>query len=133
MSLTNHEFTTLDQKTASGNSEKWKIPALTMLLVAARITASSGTSPTMGLWLQWSPDGTNWYDLPYDAQLTKNTAAADLTANTSKRNINGTALATGASLHTALYRHVPAGYLRAIWVFGGTTPTFTFEVQGDAK
>lgn len=133
MALVSTELSAASQKNASGNTDKFKVPALSMLALFLRVTASSGTTPTLGLWLQWSPDGTNWYDVPYDLQLTSNPAAADLTANASKRNVNGAALATGAGSHVGVFKHVPSGYIRGIWVMAGTTPTFDFQIYAEGK
>lgn len=131
MSQRDVEALTLKNRSADGQSDEILTPTATMMAVQLDIDASGGTSPTLGVWMQWSGDGgNNWVDLPYDQQLTSNTAAPDLTGNTDKRNINGTALATGAGDHTAIYKHVPAGRVRAAYVIGGSSgPNFTFGVR----
>lgn len=119
-------------QTASGNSASKSIPTGSIAVVNLNITATSGT-PSLDAWLQGSDDGTTWYDLPYDQQLSSASAATDLTANTDKRNINGTSSATGTGKHVATYKHLACRYVRLSWVISGSTPSLTFESALELK
>jgi hypothetical protein len=104
--------------TASGNSPTWDLAEISekmpsehigadWLGLFVRITAVSGTSPTMSVALEISEDGTNWQALA--ASFTGLNAAG----------INSTRV-------TAAY---PARFLRLSYTLGGTTPSFTFEAR----
>jgi len=119
---------------STGNSAAFPVPTMSMLMVAVDITAVSGTTPTMGIYLQVSDDGgTTWFDMPYDLQLTFAAAAADVTAFTARRNINGSALAAGTAKYLAIYKEIPGDTVRLAWVIGGTTPSFTFSASAVGK
>lgn len=69
------------------------------------VTAASGTTPSLTVTVQDSPDGTTW--------TTRDTFAAKTTTGTETRTI-------------------PPGldvFQRVAWVITGTTPSFTFSVQ----
>ena len=85
-------------ETAAGAGGAMASPTLTMLEVFLDVTAHAGTTPVFNAWLQSSWDaGTSWFDVPYDQQLNDAEAtAADQTANTNKRNVNGTANVTAS-------------------------------------
>lgn len=79
------------------------------LRVFVVVTAVSGTSPTLTVALQDSPDGTNWPAL-----------ATTLTGSSPSITATGTYVFD-----------VTGGFgdiLRPIWTIGGTTPSFTFTV-----
>ena len=70
------------------------------------VTAVSGTTPTMDIVLQDSPDNVTWYDIPTGA-FTQATAI-------SAQRIVATQL---------------GGYVRAVITIGGATPSFTFSLD----
>lgn len=70
------------------------------------VTAAAGTTPTLDVSFQDSPDGTTWYDIP-SAAFTQATAAS-----------RGRLVVTGVG-----------PYLRAVATIGGTSPSFTFTVE----
>lgn len=114
-------------QTATGQSPKRQIKTATMGVVSINTTVVTGTTPVFNAWLEYSPDnGTTWLEVPYDQQLTTTGTAADTTANTNKRNINGTANRTTTGKDTAKYNHLAAGHYRLAWIITGTTPSFTF-------
>ena len=92
--------------TASTNSPVLTLTNLTPTILAyLNVTAASGTSPTLTVAFQDSPDGINWYPIPSGAF----------------------SAVTAAGLSRLV---VPAGtavgsYLRAVLTAGGTTPSFT--------
>lgn len=69
------------------------------------VTAASGTTPTLDVTVQTSPDATNW------------TSVGTFTQKTT----------TGSQTKTffGLDR-----YVQVIWTIAGTTPSFTFDVSG---
>jgi hypothetical protein len=90
----------------------------------------SGTSPTMNVQLQWSPDaGTTW--LAY-GPVTGNVTATGNTATLlvypthfdDASSTTATALAFGATVSKALNAPLPRTW-RLVYTIGGTTPSFT--------
>lgn len=79
------------------------------LTVTLDVTAAGGTSPTLDVKLQHSPDGGKWSDL-------------------------GTAFAqkTGVSREVKAFTQLH-GYLRVVWTIGGTGPSFTFSVEATER
>lgn len=128
------EFHASAAETATGATSWIPIPTFSMFMVGLDITAASGTTPALSLWLQGSDDGgLTAFDFPYDLQLTLNAAAADLTANTNRRNITGTAAVAAPGKHIAIYKEIPTDAVRLSWVISGTTPSFTFSASGVGK
>jgi len=114
-------------QTATGQSSARQVKTATMGAVTINTTAVSGTTPVFNGWLEHSPDdGTTWMEVPYDQQLTTTGTAADVAANTNRRNINGTGNRTTTGKDTAVYKHLAAGHYRLAWIITGTTPSFTF-------
>jgi len=105
------------------------LPACSRLYTVLNITAASGTTPTLDVWIQGSADGLTWADLPYDTALINSTAAGDVTASTGRRNINGTTSAVAVGTFIAGYLTTVFPAYRVEWVIGGTTPSFTFDVK----
>ena len=130
MSKSNTELLASAVQSASGNSASFPIRTQTMAVVGIDITATSGTSEALDIWLQVSDDGGDtWYDFIYSQQMTSDDAAADINAAATNRNINGVSSALDVGKHLAIYRHLPAGHVRLKWVISGTTPTFTFSAS----
>lgn len=71
------------------------------------VTAASGTLPTLGVAIQTSHDGSTWRELGAFTGLT--------TTGSQRISLGG------------LDR-----YVRAVWTIGGTNPSFTFSVSGEA-
>ena len=77
------------------------------LSLLVNVTASSGTTPTLDLTIEWSHDGTNWaVGQPAD----------------SFTQITGTTVVV--KQFTA-----KAPQYRIRWTIGGTTPSFTFTIS----
>lgn len=131
------EILTSAARTADGNSDAVSIPTATMLALFTDITALSGTGPTLGAWLEWSPDkGTTWFVVPYDLHIRTDATltAADVSADANKRNATGTSTThTAGDRHVAIYKHVPAGHVRVNYKIGGTGPSFTFSSRLQGK
>lgn len=70
-------------------------------------TAVSGTSPSLTLSVEWSDDGTTWFQADPADQFTAITAVG-------KKAKSFT---------------VKAPFMRTVWTISGTTPSFTFAVK----
>jgi hypothetical protein len=81
-----------------------------VIALFVKVTAITGTTPTLDVKIQESPDGTDWYDVPSFA-----TAQFTTTGSESVRLTVGTKLAEK---------------VRVVWTIGGTaSPTATFSVH----
>jgi phage gp36-like protein len=100
----------VDTQTAGGTGSSVDIGELrTALKVQGDVVAASGTSPSLGLQVQTSPDGTSWR---FAAQFPSVLAPAPL---------------------PPFYLYDLARYVRLVWTIGGTdTPSFTFSLSGEA-
>lgn len=72
------------------------------------VTAASGTTPTLDVAIETSKDGTNW------------------------RSLGSFAQKTGVSSERKSFVGVDR-FIRANAAIGGTTPSFTYSVSGEAK
>lgn len=101
-------FVPSSARTTNGNSGAFKLPGNAAALnVAVNVTAVSGTTPSMTVSVQWSNDGSTWYDGdPVDA----------LTALTAVK---------------AAAKQFPAKgqYARLVWAITGSTPSLTFTAD----
>jgi len=95
-------------RTTSGNSgTAISTERQNNIALLVNVTASSGTTPTLNVTVQWSADGVNFAPGdPADAftQITGNVAAAKAFA-------------------------VKGAFWRPAWAIAGTTPSFTFTVD----
>jgi hypothetical protein len=98
-------------RTTNGSSSVlWTGGCITGIVIEVRVTAASGTTPQLNLFLEDTFDGTNWNQV-----ATVNAAAITTTGATVKR-IN--------------LRDFPCtDNLRVSWTITGTTPSFTFVVN----
>lgn len=107
------------------------IPTLTMGQMYVDVTAVSGTTPQMALWLQTAPEEAGpWTDMPYDLQMTTATAATDIDANETRRNVTGTAVITATGKHLAIFKHMAGLFIRPVYDISGTFSAgqgFTFS------
>lgn len=135
MAAKRFEMVSAQAFTLSGNSAPFAVATGVDLDVSVNCTAASGTTPTMHVFLQGSPDGgTTWYDVPCDMALTTNAAGANVAAKTTNRNINGdTAISAAGTKCNGRFRGLGYDTIRLAWVIGGTTPSFTFEADCVAK
>lgn len=78
------------------------------LCLMVEVSAASGTTPTLGLAVEWSFDGVTWATPEGTAD-----AFASITAVTAK---------VGRFA-------VKAPFYRVVWTIAGTTPSFTFLVR----
>lgn len=104
------DFAASSARTASGSAAGVDgLSVQTTLRVQLDITAAAGTSPTLTVTLEDTIDGTNWNTIGTFAQK----------VGPGREVINIT---------------TPfADRVRATWVIGGTTPSFTFAVAAHAE
>jgi hypothetical protein len=104
------EVVTSAARTATGQSSALTAPTASQMLLAVDVTASSGTTPTLDITVEWTPDGTNWF------VSDTSDAFAQITAG--KKTVKAFA--------------VKAAQYRVKWTIAGTTPSFTFSVSAAA-
>lgn len=94
-------------RTSSGTGASVDMGAATTAVLRLDVTAASGSSPTLAVTVQTSPDGTTWASLGTFATV------------------------SGAG---AVERRFPgaAKLVRAAWTIGGGSPSFTFTIAGGA-
>lgn len=116
--MSNHrEFTTANLNAASGGaitstgqSASVHVGGYSEAIAMLNVTAASGTTPTLDVKLQTSYNGTDWYDIA--------TAFTQATAVSKQAGLKATNLGQ---------------FLRAVWTIGGTTPSFTFDLNLSLK
>lgn len=115
--------------TGDGNSGQGiRVPQLTMAWVLLHLSASSGTSNFLSMWLQGSHQQTAsgaWWDLPYDRKLISAAAKTDLTATADKRNLLDDVEDVTDQYTAALFKHLPVAYVRLAWATAGSGLSYT--------
>ncbi len=103
-------------------------------VVELAVTTVTGTSPTLDLYVQETLDGTNFIDVAHFTQVTGVLAiphrvalSKGVTTDAVKEGV-GDATATAGQLGFPLVTN----HIRIKWVVAGTTPSFTFAVNGYA-
>lgn len=94
-------------RTATGDGSSVEVGDRGVVRLLLDVTAASGTSPTLDVTVETSFDGTTWRQA---GTFTQQTAVG-----TERKSFSG------------LDR-----FVRVTWTIGGTTPSFTFEVSGEA-
>lgn len=74
--------------------------------VFVAVTAVSGTTPTLDISIEWSPDGTTWAGADTPDTFTQITAVKNVVKSFTDK----------------------AKFFRVVWTIAGTTPSFTFSV-----
>lgn len=107
-----NRFTALPSaaRTTSGSADLAAFPQdFDELILYVDVTAASGTTPTLAITYQISPDNVNWFD-----------------------HTTGTTL-TAAGKQVIRLPNTTAGFGRVSYAIGGTTPSFTFSVVAEGK
>lgn len=104
--------------------------AFTEAVFELDVTAQSGTTPTLNVYIQsLLPDGVNWDDVVAFTQIA---AATGRRVARLSGLANTEAAANDAALAAGSMRSGPFGpVLRVKWVIAGTTPSYTFSVSAD--
>jgi len=122
------------QQSATGNGGAISVSGIKEMVVYVAVTAKSGTTPVLDLWLQGSSDGgTTWFDLTHESSLTDaSSSATEGAVQTNKRDIvPGLSDALGS--FSAKYS-IFGDFVRVRWVLSGTGgPTYTFSVKAVGK
>ena len=105
--------------TASGAGATQTDRDATGVALAVKVTAASGTSPTLAVKVQGSVNGTDWYDIP-----------GATTANITGVSVTHLIVCRDATVvaNQAISQPLPRLW-RVYWTIGGTTPSFTFSVD----
>lgn len=93
-------------RTATGNGAAVELGDRTAVRLTLDVTAASGTGPTLDVTVQTSRDGVTWYEAGTFTQ------------------------ATGAGTQRKVF--AVDRFVRGSWTVGGTTPSFTFSMLGEA-
>lgn len=93
-------------RTTTGNGSGIELGDRRVARLKLDVTAASGTSPTLDVTIQTSRDGSTWYTSGTFAQK------------------------TGVSNESKVF--AVDRFVRASWTIGGTTPSFTFSIIGEA-
>lgn len=105
--------------------------------VKVLVTAVSGTTPQLDLWLESCQDTAGSNCVPLLADTVGKDAnpptASNPTVTTNARDIVDAKTSTTSETFTARYDVIPAGYVRLRWVISGTTPSFTTAVYLNGK
>lgn len=133
-------------QTATGNGGAIPTGGVKEMAVYVDVTAQSGTTPVLTVFLQSSSDGgITWYDCPFEAALETAITSAEgdhrspNIATDVSTNKGGTRniihLLAGASVPRKSYADyfIFGDLIRAAWVIAGTTPSFTFSMKGIGK
>src|SRR5512146_762689 len=109
--------------TASGHLP---VEGFTQAMLQLKVSAASGTSPTLDLYLQTRlPDASTYTDLAHFVQAT--TTGSSYVSMVTGGNL--AAATSDASLAAATVNAIAfQGNWRLKWVIGGTNPSFTFSV-----
>ena len=118
--------------TGSGQTPAFNLSEVKQGALTLNITAASGSTPKLTVWLQESDDGgTTWYDVVADVIQKSVTTAAEDAAATSKRNICTEVDAAGT--YRGHYSNLASDYYRLKYVLSGSSPQFTVSVALNAK
>jgi hypothetical protein len=96
--------------TASGSSSDIDVSTLRSIRIMAKVTAVSGTTPSLDIYIEG-----------------KYEATGDYVPLLSRTGINATGVYELGQLDNLVFR-----YIRVRWVLGGTSPSFTFTVVAQA-
>lgn len=121
-------------QTANGNSAPQRLLTAQMIDLGIDITAGSGTVTSFDLWLQVAAaEAGPWFDMPADQVLKSADSGTAETVATNQRDVVDGKNDTNAEQFLAVYKHVPAGYVRTKWKLAGTSPSLTWSATASAK
>lgn len=138
-SISSHAATRIEllpssQQIASGAGPCLNVPTVISADVYVVVSAQSGTTPTLDVWLERCQDSaaTNVAELLAAWAFKSTTTGSNPTIATNVRDVVDNAGATTGTW-TAHYPELNARWVRIRWAMGGTTPTYTFSVVLDGK
>jgi len=113
--------------TTTQTSDIYHIDQASMVFIEVDVTAASGTSPTLDVYLQTElPDGTNYADIAAFTQIT----GVARRAMSFVSGGNSEYLVTTATLTAGTMRpHTLGKFCRIVAKIGGTNPSFTMSIN----
>lgn len=126
--VVNIELLASAARSADGQGGEKEVPTITMAILSLDVTAEAGTTPTLDVILQGTPDdGTTWYDIPLDRVMK---SLANETPNSDAREID---VLEETGKFIALIKHLPYKTVRAAWEGSGSGWTYTFSLRLSGK
>lgn len=123
--------------TGSSNTPVTTLKTVTSLEVRVFVTAVSGTTPQLDLWLESCADSAGSNCAPILATTVSKDpttiTASNPTVTTNARDIVDAKTSTTSEMFTAFYQVLPSSYIRARYIVSGTTPSFTTAAYYQAK
>lgn len=121
----------------SSNTPVTTLKTVTSLEVRVFVTAVSGTTPQLDLWLESCADSTGSNCAPILATTVSKDpttiTASNPTVTTNARDIVDAKTSTTAEMFTAYYQTLPSAYIRLRYIVSGSTPIFTTAAYYQAK
>jgi hypothetical protein len=121
--------------TTAGGTAITGISLFTEVVFQVNVTAQSGTTPTLDLYIQTSYDGgLNWVDIAAATQITTVTGITILSHNPDGGTASPSFIATDGTKTGGTNKVVGWGdRLRLKWKIGGTTPSYTFSASASVQ
>jgi hypothetical protein len=118
---------------STGNGGGISVSGIREMIVFFDCTASSGTGEVLDLYLQSSSDGgTTWFDLSFELATQVDTDGTETASLTNARDFVN--MAADEACEDGIAKYVIFGDLvRARWVIGGSSPSYTFSVKAIGK
>lgn len=130
--LTKKELVASAARTTSGDSGVVVLDGeFDRAVVELAVTAASGTSPTLDLYVQQTLDNTTYVDVAHFTQVTATLTNPHRVVLNSTDVVDALKEGIGDATIAANSLGFPllTNKLRIKWVIGGTTPSFTFAVN----
>lgn len=115
----NYTVESSSARTATGTGQAQSNRDCMGAVLAIKVSAVSGTSPTLTVKVQGSANGTDWYDI--NGAVTATINSVSTVHMTVRPGVTAVA-------NVALAQPIPR-FWRVAWTIGGTSPSFTFSVD----
>jgi hypothetical protein len=115
----------------SGNSIDFEVSTGSMMDVTVILGTGSGTITDLDVWMESTNEGegaVNFHRIHADTIDANGTDVV-----TPRSNIVNNKTTTTAEIYGAVFKHLPAGRVRARWNLTGTTPSIPLTVQIGVK
>lgn len=112
-------------KAATYQSNKFQVENFTQATVLIVTTNSSGTSPTLDVYIQkLLPDGATWHDIAAFTQITGNASRVmSLVSGGNKEEAQQSAALAAGTVNAVAF----GGWWRIYYKIGGTSPSFDIQ------
>jgi hypothetical protein len=118
-------------QTTAGTGSLVEVGPWRLMTVTVNVTAGSGTVNPFRVWIEVTPDGTTWFELPCRLVLKTGATAPGAAAANQRDIVNETAVQTSAKYVGVCDLTGPQ--IRAAWNIAGSSPSETFSVTASAK